>query len=203
MPEYITQSTFSRRIGVSHAAIYRAVRSRRIVLVETKAGMRIDWETEFPKFVRTSSNPSVRKKFKNMKEYSGSQMKPDSKPSDVNETKKKKKGNGKAGTQEPEHDVFTMKIEDMNTGDVVELTAAIKAKKAQLEYEKEMGRKIDLDEAMIAQEEIAEAVKSAMLSIPDRVCSEMEGMTSLAMHRLLTEEINHALTSLAVSLRDE
>ena len=138
-----------------------------------------------------------------MKEYSGSRMKRNLKHLDVNKTKNEKQSNDKIVGQEPIRDIFTMKIEDMDTGDVLELTTAIKAKKAQLEYEKELGKKIDLDEVLIAQEEIATAVKSAVLSIPDRVCSEMVGMNAHDMHRLLTEELNHALTSLASGLRDE
>jgi phage terminase Nu1 subunit (DNA packaging protein) len=202
MPEYVTQTTFGRRIGVTHAAIYNAVRSGRIDIVETSKGMRLDWITEFPKFVRSTSNPTIRKKFKNMKEYSGLRMKRNSKHLNISKTKNEKQGNGKIVEQELRN-VFTMKIEEMDTGDILELTTAIKAKKAQLEYEKELGKKIDLDEVLIAQEEIATAVKSAVLSIPDRVCSEMVGMNAHEMHRLLTEELNHALTSLASGLRNE
>lgn len=203
MAELVTQTTFSKRIGVSHAAIYRAVHAGRIDTVETQKGTRINWDTEFPKFVRTSLNPRVRKKFKNMKQYSPSQMKQDSKLVTANKKPKKKKGNGRGDEEKGDYDVFTLSIEEMDVGDVLELTAAIKAKKAQLEYEREMGSLIPLDKVMATNEEIAANVKSALLSIPDRICSEMEGMSSADMHKLLVGEIKHALIALAIGLRNE
>jgi phage terminase Nu1 subunit (DNA packaging protein) len=71
------------------------------------------------------------------------------------------------------------------------------AKLAKLDYEKRAGTLVDAHEVQLEAYKIARAVRDALLSIPDRVASELAAETNaFKLHARLTDELRKTLVSL-------
>lgn len=107
------------------------------------------------------------------------------------------------GMKQLEHDAPEASDEDgITETNAAQRERMYKARRAKLEYLQLQG---DLVPAATVEREwqtIAQGVQARLLSIPDRVSTMVEGMKHREIHRVLTEEIRHALTDIADSVRE-
>ena len=76
-----------------------------------------------------------------------------------------------------------------------------KARKAKLDYLQSMGELIPAATVMREWQVIAQGVQGRLLSIPDRVSTIVQGMKHRDIHKVLTDEIRHALAVLSDSIK--
>lgn len=197
MAELVTITTFARRLGVSHTAIRFALDNDRIDGIDKKGKIWIDWKEEMPKFVKTSTDAKVIKKFGKM--VFGDDEIPSPPGLSRRSTKRDKEGNPLAnGTALSEKG-----MDELDIVDAQQLSAIMKAKQAQLDYEKSLGKVVDLELAMSLFMDIAERVKAGCRAMPDRLCPMFEGMSAADMHMAMTTEIEHILTQLAEDIESK
>lgn len=206
MPELVGAAEFARRLGITHTAVRNAINRGQIKNIRGRSPVRINWDSEFPRFMQTCQSQDMLRRIKYHLEHP---------PKSESESKKNvycrknRKRTYHHATRPPKgtrpsgeiEELLSKKIEEMTTADAAELAIVIKAKKAQLDYEKDEKKWIEVDLVLGEWLDMAAKMKSAMLSIPDRVTSMLEGLDYDAAHKLLTDEIKHALTNLSENLK--
>lgn len=76
--------------------------------------------------------------------------------------------------------------------------AAYDAKLAELEYKKQVGQRVPIDEVKKEAFSLARRVRESLMNIPDRVAAELAGETDATrIHLRLSDELQMALTELA------
>lgn len=190
--ELVSKAEFARRIGCTRGNVNQAIKAGRIsVVVGRGKKVHINWDKEMPKFVRTSQSNVVKKKwlpkiadddFEFGEEVTG-------KNAIRNPKKKRKIIRSKSGT---------LSVTEAHD----QLTVA-KAQKAMLEYEIQAGKYVELALVLNTFEDIASNIQTTILSIPDRIAPMCEGLTHNEIHVILTRELKHCLTALAVNVQDK
>lgn len=76
--------------------------------------------------------------------------------------------------------------------------AAYDAKLAELEYKKQVGARVSIDEVKKEAFSLARRVRESLMNIPDRLAAELAGETDpTKIHLRLSDELHKALTELA------
>lgn len=172
MGEKISLREFAKRVGVTAPAVLKAINYGRI---GRGADMKIDWETEGPKW----GNRDVSKIRQNSFVKGPEQNKPglaenESRPAPV----RKPVQNEQAPAEKPEtpeefpetQNAPTI-VSNYNKAKTVKETYNAKLK--QLEFEKASGRLVDKDDVKIALYNFCRVIRDKILDIPDRVASKV------------------------------
>lgn len=190
MSELITLMNFARRMGISHTSVMKAVNADRIDAVDKSGKLWFDWDIEMPKFVRTSRDPKVLKRYGAFAANSE-----DESARDVASGKRLRRT--ASGSPSSGNELMEKPVEDMDIVEAQQLTAIMKAKRAQLDYQQAKGQLVELKLVMSLYMDIGEKVKSSVMSLPDRLCPMFEGMKAEEMHLTMSTELKHALSSLS------
>lgn len=204
MAEYLTKPQFARRLGISRSAVNYAIKKNRINTIRQSGVTLVDWHTGMEHWIATCTNPhALRKVRKHLKAANRSK---EAETETGRYYTLRNPGSSKIPRRNNHEDqsaetLLNKPLEEMTSSDASELIVVVKAKKAQLEYEKEAKKCIEVDIVEPEMLDIAAKVKGAMLSIPDRISTSLEGLNHQEIHNKLTTEIKHALTNLSQSLK--
>lgn len=200
--EYIRQTEFCRRLGITLTGLQKAAQRGRVRIEEREGKKRIEWHENRRTYIESARTPA---------RYT------------TNSILKRKKENVQNHNQDPEqkkinynngfHPMDLVPEPEDKDGDFRPSMSRLEAesvkqiylaKQAKLKFLKSAGILIETALVQREWEEIAIRVKRAMLTIPDRV-AELFASTSDAVkiHNDLSAEIIHALSSLQYKVKFE
>lgn len=185
MGELISKPEFAKRIGVSANSVYQAIRKGRIDEQEhPDTGQKvIDYESQLIRFVNTTNDIMVLKKFKDLRASLDH-----TKSSALNSNKKL-------------DELINKQTDEMDMSDAAELTAILKAKKASVEYLKIENKTIDIESVVDVFSSISSEVRAQLIALPDRVVSMMEGLSYNDRYELMHKEITSVLKTIGINIR--
>lgn len=202
MAEFLTKRQFALRLGVSRTAVNYAIKQNRVHTTMRRGKTVVNWHVEMERFIKTCRNPRTLQQVKHHLEQLHRNKEAKTTTGERLYTRKKaNRFTDDNGENQSAETLLNKPLEDMTSLDAAELITVVKAKKAQLEYETAAGKLIEAEDVVQEMLDIAAKVKTAMLNIPDRVSSMLEGLDHVAIHNKLTKEINHALTNLSQRLK--
>lgn len=191
--EYISQSEFCRRLGITRQNLFYAIKRGRVKLEEHNGKNKVEWHEGRRCFINTareygrytSKNITIRNKKMN---------------GEVKQESEEYSQNGKIHPidliEEPEDKDGDFRV-NMSRVEAEAVKQIYFAKQAKLKFLKTAGILIEVAVVQREWEEIALRVQKAMMSIPDRVAELFASMTDAEkIHSDLTAEISHALSSL-------
>lgn len=196
--EYISQSEFCRRLGITKRTLFLAKQNGRVKVERGPENYnKMEWHEQRKNFVDTSDDPD---------RYDESAIKERIRLRNSKAEKEKKKSGSlskRSGAEHPMDNVEEPEDEDgdftpgMNRAQAEAVKQVYLAKQAKLKFLKDAGILIESQIVKKEWEEIAVRVQKAMMAIPDRVAEIFASMTDAhAIHKDLTKEIIHALSSL-------
>lgn len=201
MAEWLTKRQFAIRLGITRTSVNYAIQRDRIHTTMRAGETRVNWHTEMVRYMKHCS-PETLQRVKYHLEASNRKGESDKASARLYHRRgRSKKLIDENGETQSAETLLNKGLEEMTSGDAAELITVVKAKKAQLEYETAAGKLIEVEVVAEEQLDMAAKVKSAMLTIPDRVSTMLEGLKHTEIHNKLTKEIKHALTNLSQSLK--
>jgi len=197
--EYIRQSEFCKRLGISKQALQQAERRGRVKIEIYNGNRRIEWHENRRSYIESSRQPYRYKTMAVLKRKNG-------KRSNGNQESEIKKKNGN-------HPIDLIEDPDDKDGDfrpnmgrleAESVKQVYLAKQAKLKFLKEAGILIESAVVQKEWEEIAIRVQKAMVSIPDRVAEMFASIDDAEKIRAdLMSEITHALSSMQYRVKTE
>jgi len=206
--EYITKNEFCKRLGITGTNLYVAIRRGRVLVEKYNGKPRIEWHENRRRFIETArihqryTKDAINKRIgnngsENGKENPRSNLKQDSyadsnkfyHPTDLIQDPIDKDGD------------FLPQMSKLQAEAVKQVYFA---KQAKIKFLKDAGILIETAIVQKEWEEIAMRVQKTMMSIPDRVAEMFASINDAEkIHRDLTSEISHALSSLQYKVNIE
>lgn len=194
MPEIISLREYARRKGVSLPAVQKAAANGRIEVIAGATGRikGIDWETQEAAWESNSKAPQRRPH-----NPGGGRPRKDGQPPAA------PKGRATTKTKDPEPDPEDQSEEPadkpggMSLAQIQRARELVKLQIDNLKLQEAKGELVRVDVVRSEYARLGSVVKSSLSNIPDRIASQLAGMTAAhEIHSLLTREINQAIEAL-------
>lgn len=190
----LTVRQFAKLIGVTHAAVDKAVHSGRISISKTRKVGAIKWRYVNPKKAKLEweANGNKSKKFGKTRKQLGRGAQPDYKDG-------KKEGNrsGHQGYSDGDDGAGT-DSHVINLSKQRAVKEAFNARLAQIEYQEKIGKLVPVDKIRIIVFNMAAKTRDALLNVPDRISAIVTAEKNPKKnHETITNEIKAALENLS------
>ena len=213
--EYIRTAELKKRLAISGQSVLTALQTGRLKRELVNGMWKYDWLLNKRLFIESSgqayryTDAAIEDRLKrnpkslytNLKRY---QTETTTRGKDIRMDEEDKKGMHPIDVIEEPQDKDGDFTRNMSRVQAEAVKQVYLAKKAKLSFLKDAGILIETAVVQKEWEEIAVRLRKLLLSIPDRVSEVYASMTSATdIHKNLTEELTHALTTLVFEINRE
>lgn len=182
MSELVSMREYGRRRGVSAMAVSKAAKAGRITLVDGKVDVSTadrDWPA--------NTNPG---QLAVNSQAAAMQSDPEAGLEAPEDGDEGTQNGGAGGEQKPSTTA--------QYGAARAIREGYAARRAKIDYEKEIGQLVDVDAVRAAAFKLARTARDSLLSMPDRIAPILAGESNqFEVHRIMSEEIRRVCNDIA------
>lgn len=182
MSELVSLREYARRRGVSAMAVSKAAKAGRITLVDGKVDPSTadrDWPA--------NTNPGQMA----VNSQASAMQSPPAAAEEVPEGDDEGTQNGRAGGDKKPSTTAQY-------GQARAIREGYAARRAKIDYEKEIGQLVDVDSVRALAFKVARTARDSLLSMPDRLAPIIAGESNqFEVHRIMSEEIRRVCNDIA------